>query len=321
MKKFLCYDTNDAASGKINVDSRGMLKPNSTVPSTNGAAYQQLVTDGDGNTKWEDRLAHEVRTMVLDHVVNKFTTQSSDLPNVNYNGTDKALTDDNIGDNYIVTINGVEYRTVLRKKHTAYWNTYYYLGADTPSLANNISGLEFPFSIYIHGTHDGKDTSSYFTLDNDTLPHRITVEKYTMKKIDEKYLPATTKHVNITRTIVDGNETFIADRTHADILQDIVNGVNVVVIYDDYVYQLVGATSEGLIFCQFIQLDLAPAVYNLIAIQPNGNILVSEVFLPEYYRAMCSNVPLVVASSTSGSSKRFKITVDDSGTITATELP
>ena len=26
MKKFLCYDTNDAASGKINVDSRGMLK-------------------------------------------------------------------------------------------------------------------------------------------------------------------------------------------------------------------------------------------------------------------------------------------------------
>ena len=27
MRKFLCYDTNDAASGKINVDSRGMLKP------------------------------------------------------------------------------------------------------------------------------------------------------------------------------------------------------------------------------------------------------------------------------------------------------
>ena len=27
MKKFLCYDTNDAASGKINVDNRGTLKP------------------------------------------------------------------------------------------------------------------------------------------------------------------------------------------------------------------------------------------------------------------------------------------------------
>ena len=58
MKKFLCYDTNDAASGKINVDNRGMLKPNSTVPSTNGTPYQQLVTDGDGKVKWEDRLTY-----------------------------------------------------------------------------------------------------------------------------------------------------------------------------------------------------------------------------------------------------------------------
>ena len=51
MKKFLCYDTNDAASGKINVDSRGMLKPNSTVPS-GSTPYQQLVTDSTGNVNW-----------------------------------------------------------------------------------------------------------------------------------------------------------------------------------------------------------------------------------------------------------------------------
>ena len=66
MKKFLCYDTNDAASGKINVDSRGMLKPNSTVPSTNGAAYQQLVTNSNGNVQWEDRLAYEGSRLVVD---------------------------------------------------------------------------------------------------------------------------------------------------------------------------------------------------------------------------------------------------------------
>ena len=66
MKKFLCYDTNDAASGKINVDSRGILKPNSTVPSTNDSSYQQLVTDGNGNTKWEDRLAYDDSKLVID---------------------------------------------------------------------------------------------------------------------------------------------------------------------------------------------------------------------------------------------------------------
>lgn len=55
MKKFLCYDTNDASSGKINVDSRGMLKPNSTVPS-GSTPHQQLVTDGEGNARWEDKV-------------------------------------------------------------------------------------------------------------------------------------------------------------------------------------------------------------------------------------------------------------------------
>ena len=59
MKRFLCYDTNDATSGKISVNSNGVLSPNATVPSTNGTAYQQLVTDGEGNVKWEDRLAYE----------------------------------------------------------------------------------------------------------------------------------------------------------------------------------------------------------------------------------------------------------------------
>ena len=59
MRKFLCYDTNDAASSKINVSVNGVLSPNATVPSTNGAAYQQLVTDGNGNTQWADMLAYE----------------------------------------------------------------------------------------------------------------------------------------------------------------------------------------------------------------------------------------------------------------------
>ena len=53
MKKFLCYDTNDVASGKINVDSRGVLKSvGSSIPSTDSAPFQQLVTDGNGEVKW-----------------------------------------------------------------------------------------------------------------------------------------------------------------------------------------------------------------------------------------------------------------------------
>lgn len=67
MKKFLCYDTNDAASGKINVSANGVLKPNSTVPSSSGEPYKSLVTDGTGNTKWEDRLAYDDSKLVVDN--------------------------------------------------------------------------------------------------------------------------------------------------------------------------------------------------------------------------------------------------------------
>ena len=59
MRKFLCYDTEQAARGEIGVNSNGVLSPNATVPSTNGTANQQLVTDGEGNVKWEDRLAYD----------------------------------------------------------------------------------------------------------------------------------------------------------------------------------------------------------------------------------------------------------------------
>ena len=80
MKKFLCYDTNDAASGKISVDSRGMLKPNSTVPSTNGTPYQQLVTDGSGNTQWEDRLAYDDSKVVATNGHMSFVKVSDEIP-------------------------------------------------------------------------------------------------------------------------------------------------------------------------------------------------------------------------------------------------
>ena len=43
MKKFLCYDTNDAASGKINVDSRGMLKPTGSSAQIGRASCRERV--------------------------------------------------------------------------------------------------------------------------------------------------------------------------------------------------------------------------------------------------------------------------------------
>ena len=46
-----------------------------------GKAYQQLVTDGDGNAKWEDRLAYETvtKTAVLEEQSVSFTLQGGHM--------------------------------------------------------------------------------------------------------------------------------------------------------------------------------------------------------------------------------------------------
>ena len=92
MKKFLCYDTNDAASGKINVNSNGILKPNSTLPSTNGSANQQLVTDSFGNVKWDERLAYEKSRIVADYGDGlKYVKVADDVPDWVSEGVEVTL--------------------------------------------------------------------------------------------------------------------------------------------------------------------------------------------------------------------------------------
>ena len=98
MKKFLCYDTNDAASGKINVSVNGVLKPNSTVPSTNGAANQYLVTDDKGEVRWEDRLTYEY-TGWKDFVLDSSTTAGIEIT---------GFTMPLVGDTVTVKVDGVE---------------------------------------------------------------------------------------------------------------------------------------------------------------------------------------------------------------------
>ena len=113
MKKFLCYDTNDAASGKIDVDNRGLLKPNSTVPSTNGSSYQQLVTDGKGGVKWEDRLAY-ITDPVRTELIPEDTIRLTEQPDGRYLGNLSTSVILSEGTTYIVKIDGVEYESVCK---------------------------------------------------------------------------------------------------------------------------------------------------------------------------------------------------------------
>ena len=114
MKKFLCYDTNDAASGKVNVNSNGMLKPNSTLPSTNGASYQQLVTDGARNIKWDDRLAYETDP-VMTEILPETTITFEELEPGFYVFSMDSEVIPSLGATCIVKFNGTEYSCVVKE--------------------------------------------------------------------------------------------------------------------------------------------------------------------------------------------------------------
>ena len=67
MKRFLCYDTNDAASGKINVDNRGMLKPvdselsdTSTNPVQNRVVKSALDALSEENAELKQDIAGKI---------------------------------------------------------------------------------------------------------------------------------------------------------------------------------------------------------------------------------------------------------------------
>ena len=165
MKKFLCYDTNDAASRKINVNTNGVLSPNATIPSTNGSAYQQLVTDGNGKTKWEDRLAYEYTEW-------KDFTLSSDS-HLDFTG----FTMPSVGDTVTVKVNGVESVETVKSGEMR-GLSYTYIGS--VDMAGYVSGTNGWLVAYIpgEGILSGANPETTISL-------LVTYQH----KIDEKYIP------------------------------------------------------------------------------------------------------------------------------------
>lgn len=137
-----------------------MLKPNSTVPSTNGSSYQQLVTDGEGNVKWEDRLAYETY-LWKDYILN------SNLTSI------KNFTMPPVGETVAVKVNGVESIEVVKSAEFE-GEPYSYIGSvDIMGLMAGTEGW-FIGTPNITGSANPETTVSLMVLE----PH----------KIDEKYL-------------------------------------------------------------------------------------------------------------------------------------
>ena len=199
MKKFLCYDTNDVANGKIDVDSRGMLKPNSTVPSTNGAVNQQLVTDGNGNTKWEDRLAYDDSKLVIDFgggpqyvkVADEVPSWASiDTPikiwaNTGYNGTENPERYTDLGNGSFMIEDGQA--VIIMTDNFVIDGT-----DDAVFREKGVYFAHHPDGIYITGIASADSDTPEITWDGNIETIKTIDPKYIPSELNEIILPSST---------------------------------------------------------------------------------------------------------------------------------
>ena len=183
MKKFLCYDTNDAASGRIGVNSNGVLKPNSTVPSSSGEPYKSLVTDGDGNVKWEDRLAYDDSRVVVDSGEGvKFVKVADEVPSWASVDAPMKIWINN-GTN--VTVNPEDYRSL---GNGSFFANEFACFIATDNVESG--GFVFPKKGVYFLSENGDYVTGIASVDSDTP--EITWDGYIggFKKLDKKYIPS-----------------------------------------------------------------------------------------------------------------------------------
>ena len=157
------------------------LKPNSTVPSTNGASYQQLVTDGNGNTKWEDRLAYETDPVLTEIVPEQnvsFTLAGGDgIMMAYWPPTFNAVE----GSTYIVKFDGADYTcTCIRFGEE---NGPLVLGNLSIIEAGDDTGEPFFMHYTVNWTIFSSDSASEHTIS-------ICGQISQLIQIPEKYLPS-----------------------------------------------------------------------------------------------------------------------------------
>ena len=197
MRKFLCYDTNDAASGKIDVDSNGVLSPNATVPSTNGTPYQQLVTDGEGNAKWEDRLAYEEVKTGWKTIIN-----SSD---VNWQASGGAG-----GQSMMQPYNNTTARIEPGCKYTVECNVGMYEGTANSYGVIKIDdiGLDISYVDYSNMFMLSTPDMGSPATDISFIVVNIDVSSADIKKIDPKFIPSELNEIIIPSSTSGSSKKF-----------------------------------------------------------------------------------------------------------------
>ena len=278
---------------------------------TGGAPYQQLVTDGDGNAKWEDRLCY-------------YSDEWADLT-IDENSIDITwLVLPPVGETVTVKINGVESVETVKR---GFIDTieYFYIGtADYSTIASGGDGwaiLYFP---------DGSQSAIGYAKPQTV----VSIKHDLVKRIDSKYLPepivltfvndieitSNMSREDMLNAVKNGAQVILKDRSSNHYLLPYDRGDNFIGVVP-YAFKSDGSIGS-LSFYKISRegnSDKFRRKTTKVTSLPNVITLDNDKFLRVINGSWTAS-DLIVPSSTVGSTKHFKINVDDSGAITATEV-
>ena len=266
-----------------------------------GKAYQHLVTDGTGTARWEDRLAYVSVTET--ELMPEQTVAFSDSGEGSYVAEAPVSFNLAEGAEYKVTFDGQQYDCVCK----LYMHSLPYIG-NISAIGGDNTGE--PFLFLFNG-------ESYAWISYDTnASHTIAVcgQVSTVHTIPEKFLPlAASNQYGVVKTDDIVSYYFVNENTwdikrNSKLYSGILDG-RIHAYWQGNIISLQMSSDDSKLYLKFANNPTQTYIFT----RSNG------VFNRNSFTTR-GEKELYLQSSTSGSSKQFKITVDDSGAITATEV-
>lgn len=255
-------------------------------------ANQQLVTNSDGNVVWENRPGGYKTDAIVSTNTHTFTFTETETSGRYKSDLDTGFLGNYTGDFapdtvYDVTFNGVKYSKIRTDKNQSGCN---YLG--DPELS------AYPF--YLGGEKEFQGSGIYFSHHYANVGGEISIK---IEKYGEQIIPLPKSYTEAPSYI----ET------------DLSNGYWSTSIWDEKENRYLSLhrsndNSQLRVEADYFYIDSEMQVIN------QGAPIRFQSENSNQYGLELGNGYIVLASSTANSTKKFKITVDDTGTLSATEI-
>ena len=173
----------------------------SLAGGSEGKAHQYVVTDSDGNAKWEDRLAYDDSRVVVDAGEGiKFVKVADEVPS--WASVDAPI-------KYWVSVGNND--AITPESYTDFGNGSFAAGPVSFIMTDNVefNGVAFPEKgVYFTSVADVYYTTGVASADSDTPEITWDGNIGTIKTIDPKYIPSELNEVIIPSSTSGSSKKF-----------------------------------------------------------------------------------------------------------------